>query len=191
MTQEEKFKIWDATNPEVKEVKAYLARMCGQTPLPLVYQTDDVQKKVVTTVLPDKKGNLVGILIDENTMLFLRAVTAKDIKQLLENSSICVLREPNVNALVKAQFTDFPNPRAATKQDIKLLDKKRADVLTTFDILDYHGVKLPKPCWEHLGRLNKGADVVERWDGDTRIDYYVEAYGDLLVFADFNQSAEQ
>ena len=93
--------------------------------------------------------------------------------------------------MVKEQFTDFPNPRAATKQDIKLLDKKRADVLTTFDILDYHGVKLPKLCWEHLGRLNKGADVVERWDGDTRIDYYVEAYGDLLVFADFNQSAEQ
>lgn len=191
MKQEEKFAIWDATHPEVREVRAYLDRLCGKTPLPLVYQTEDADKKVVTDVLPDETANLVGILIDENTLMYLKAITAKDIKQLLENSSICVLRETNVNAWVKEQFTDFPNPRAATKQDIKLLDKKRADVLTTFDILDYHGVKLPKPCWEHLGRLNKGADVVERWDGDTRIDYYVEAYGDLLVFADFNQSAEQ
>lgn len=186
MTQQEKFEIWDATHPEVREVRAYLDRMCGKTPLPLVYQTEDVNKKVVTDVLPDEKANLVGILIDENTLMYLKAITAKDIKQLLENSSICVLRETNVNAWVKEQFTDFPNPRAATKQDIKLLDKKRADVLTTFDILDYHGVKLPKPCWEHLGRLNKGADVVERWDGDTRIDYYVEAYGDLLVFSDYS-----
>lgn len=191
MTQQEKFEIWDATHPEVKEVRAYLDRMCGKTPLPLVYFKTKEDVTVGRDVLPDKLANLVGILISEDTVMFLKAITARDIKQLLENSSICVLRETNVNALVKEQFTDFPNPRAATKQDIKLLDKKRADVLTTFDILDYHGVKLPKPCWEHLGRLNKGADVVERWDGDTRIDYYVEAYGDLLVFADFNQSAEQ
>jgi len=187
MTQKEKFAIWDATHPEVCEVRAYLARMCGKTPLPLVYfNKEENSKTVVYDVLSDKLANLVGILIDENTVMFLKAITAKDIKQLLENSSICVLRETNVNDWVKEQFNDFSNPRAATKQDIKLLDKKREDALTTFDILDYHGVKLPKPSWEYLGRLNKGADVVERWDGSTKIDYYVETYGDLLVFADFS-----
>lgn len=59
MTQDEKFAIWDATHPEVKEVREYLDRLCGKTPLPLVYlYPKEHYSRVVTDVLPEEKKTL-------------------------------------------------------------------------------------------------------------------------------------
>ena len=188
MTKEEKFAIWDATHPEVCEVRAYLDRLCGTTPLPLVFATKDGYK-VTKDFFADKMqetSNLVGILLNENTVLHLEAFSKEDCNQLMKSFSGCVLREGDINAWIKGKFTDFSGIRVATEHDIKLLDKKRADVLTTFDILGYHGVKLPKPCWECLGWLRINDSTVQYWDGGAEIYHYLKTYGDLLIFSDFS-----
>jgi len=190
MTQEEKFAIWDATHPEVREVRAYLDRMCGKTPLPLVYLYPKEQcSKVVTDFLPEEKDHLVGILINENTMLYLRAVTFKDMKCVIGDRLLSDIRENDVNNFVKKQFTNMPHIRVATKKDVALVDKVHSKLFTTLEILDYHGIKLPKPCWEHLGRTVKNSNFINYWDGEALLYYYLKDYGDLLVFSDYTDDS--
>jgi len=185
MTQKEKFEVWDATHPEVKEVRAYLDRLCGKTPLPLVYlYQEENSSKVVTDVLPDEKDHLVGILLNEKTVLYLKAFTKNDFYSLYDRDSVYDAIEQDINSWIKKQFTVLPNAHAATKQDIELLYKKEANILTTMEILDYHGIKLPR--WKYLGWLNKGAHDIEDSEGVTRIYYFLESDGDLLVFSDYS-----
>ena len=189
MTQDEKFAIWDATHPEVKEVRAYLDRLCGKTPLPLVYlYPKEHYSRVVTDVLPEEKDHLAGILLNENTVLYLKAFTKKDFKSLFDKDSVDNATEQCISAWVKSQFSTLPNARAATKQDIELLYKKGERVLTTMEILDYHGIKLPR--WKYLGWLNKGSYEIEDSEGSARIYHFLEVYGDLLIFSDYSADDE-
>ena len=184
MTKEEKFAIWDVTHPEVKEVRAYLDRLCGKTPLPLVYLSEETHQRVITDVLPEEKDHLIGILLNENTVLYLKAFTKDDFKSLYDRVSVNNATEQDISAWVERQFTTLPNARAATEQDIELLYKKGERVLTTMEILDYHGIKLPR--WKYLGWLNKGSYEIEDSEGSARIYYFLEDDGDLLIFSDYS-----
>ena len=56
------------------------------------------------------------------------------------------------------------------------------------EILDYHGIKLPR--WKYLGWLNKGSYEIEDSEGSARIYYFLEVYGDLLIFSDYSADDE-
>lgn len=186
MTQQEKFEIWDATHPEIKEVRAYLDRMCGKTPLPLLYLNPRENKANVTRdVLIEEKDRLVGIFLDENTVVYLKSLTKDSISSLYEGDAVWGLTDKEVKAWVKNHFTDLPNVRAATKKDIKLLNNKRHLFSTTLEILQYHHLDTPHLSSTHLGWIKDNAYTVEHWDGETRIFYYLEHCGDLLVFSDY------
>jgi len=183
MKLEEKFEIWDATHPKIKEVRMYLDRLCGKTPLSLLY-IEPKGKCVTKSILPKEKGYLVGIFINKTSILCLKSLTKNDLKSLCDNGSTECVTEIEVNAWVKKQFADYSNAHVATMADIKLLDDKHDAVLTTLAILKYHHVKLPKLCWEQLSWLEKGADTVDNYEGKTKIWYYLRTYGDLLVFSE-------
>lgn len=186
MTQQEKFEIWDATHPEVKEVRAYLDRICGKTPLPLLYlYPKEVDRKITQDVLVEEKDRLVGILLNENTVVYLRALTKDDISSLYEGDAVWSVTDKEIKAWVKNHFTDLPNVRAATEKDIKLLSLKRSAFSVTLDILQYHGLNVPRPSFTHLGWIKDNSYVIKHWEGETRIFYYLESSGDLLVFSDY------
>lgn len=187
MKQTENFATRDGAEPEIMDMQAYLNRTGGKMPLPLLYLEEN-GGQVTTEFLPKKKDRLVGILLDENTVVYLKALTKDVIKALYDGNAANSITEKNVTAWVKNHFTDLPNARAATAQDIALLDRKRLAFFITLECLDYYSVSTPTPLRTHMGWLEKGADCIKHWDGGSKIWYYLEYYGDLLVFSDHTEN---
>lgn len=196
MTLDEKLAILEVIKPTEEEVRFYFDRLYANTPLPLLYVEPD-GKSVAKSVLPKKVDYLTGIFINENTIVYLKSLTKDDLGSLCNGGSIDYITEEDVATWVKKNFTALPNPRAATEDDIKILEKNHIckNFSTTLETLRYHGIKTPKPSG---GWIEKGFSYVEFYDGKALIRSYLDA-SDLLVFADYEpainsqffQSAEQ
>ena len=187
MTLQEKFEIWDTTHPKIEEMRAYLDRLCGKMPLPLFYATEDGEK-LTTDFLPDEKDRLIGILLDENTLLHIKPLAFEDARCLIGDRLFSDIRENDVNYWLKKQFADIPDIHVATEKDIALVNKVCSKLSATLEALDYHGVKIPKPCWGHLGWVEKNSSFVKYWDGQSVLYYYLKDDGDLLVFSSYKKS---
>ncbi len=142
MKQEELFEIFDAMHPSVEDIRAYLEKMCRQIPLPLLCEGGAYTK---WSDLANKKENFFGVLLDEETMLYLRALSFDDAKDCDEFS---------IDAWINEHFTLFPS-RAATQQDISKIKENRSKLEETFAILDYHGIKTPNIGWGRLDWLKQ------------------------------------
>ena len=175
MTLEEKFEILNAMHLDVWEIRKYLKQRCSQIPLPLLYKPEDLNYGVHSdwnNVLAGEKANLVGVLLDENTMLYLKSLTLNDL-----NDNFCI------DAWIEKQFTLFPS-RAATEQDIPKIKENRSKLEETFEILDYHGIKTPKLCWDELVWLGEDGTFHKTW-GRTAIPYYLQNYGEFPILSTF------
>ncbi len=62
MKKHEKFKVFDACQPTVSEVKEYLERISGEAPFNLIFVKDG--KKNITNKLKKDLGELEGVIID-------------------------------------------------------------------------------------------------------------------------------
>ena len=180
MKTEEKFKIWDATNPTIGEVEAYLALLCGNTPLQLVYKTADNKFLFVNEVIP--KANFIGIVV-KDMVLFARGFSKSDIplgKQDLSVQFIC--------KWIRATPLYSENAHPIYENDVKLLYNNFNDFLTTMKILSYHKVKMPEiKYYDEIAWVKAPTDENSKDyfcthdDGGARLDYYLEMYGDILI----------
>lgn len=186
MNRNEKFAVWDATHPQIAEVKAYLDRLCGKTPLNLVYK-DGNDLIVNNQIKPKQLKQLVGILLDDETVLHLRAFTYDDAKPLLDGDSGNISTRMVV-AWVSSQMATFSNARPAQEADIKLLDRHKDKLKTTLEVLDYHGVKLPKFGKNGQVWLSTNPDSVfcKHWNGEGRLEYYLQWFCDILIFSTYH-----
>lgn len=178
MTQEEKFKIWDATSPEIREVKEYLNRLCGQTPLKLVFRNAEQKPVCSNTILADH--TFVGILVSK-TVFFARGYTVKEVSkdpsgELKEVFAKDIFQWVQNNPLFP------PNSRPILENDRRLLAHYAKDLHNTLEILKYHNLKMPYFRHE-IGWLQGNDESVSvlHFDGSTRLNYYLAGYGDIWI----------
>ena len=185
MNRNEKFAVWDATHPQIIEVKEYLDRLCGKTPLNLVYK--DGNDLIVTNQIKQKKlQQLVGILLNDETVLHLRAFTYDDAKPLFGTEGDIDTR--TICTWVSSQMATFSNARPAQEADIKMLDRHKDKLKTTLEVLDYHGVKLPKFGKNGQVWLSANPDSVfcKHRNGESRLEYYLQWFCDILIFSTYH-----
>lgn len=180
MKTEEKFKIWDATSPSISEVEAYLDRLCGKTPLQLIYKTTDNKFLYVNEVIAN--GNFIGIVIND-MVLYAKSFNKQDIppgKQDLAVKFIC--------RWIAANPLYSENAHPVYKNDVRLLEGNFNDFITTMKILKYHKVKIPEiKYYDMIAWVKPATDensndyFCSHDDGGARLDHYLEMYGDILI----------
>lgn len=182
MTREEIFRILDAMKPEIVDIKAYLDRMCGVSPLCLVSQKNG--KFQVSNKL-ENIADIIGIMLsDDKSFLCLRPVTIKDF-MTLEKSD-----EPAGALVQKFIKATYPaNSRAATQDDVLQLERDLGKLWKAFSMLIYHG-RNELPRLERLGWLDESLQYIEQWEATTKLDYFLEMCGDILVITDYQPSAD-
>ena len=186
MRKEEKFKIWDATSPDVSEVREYLDRLCGTTPLPLVFKAEDGK-----FLYDNQIHNLpfVGILI-EDTIFYARGFSNRD--RYDKNSCSLLYRDLSVGDIenwIKQNIDTFASDaHPVYEQDAVLLHKHRDKLLQTIKILDYHRIsgkdmRLPKLHDTLIPWVKKNPSSISVYhlDGMTRTSFFLEVFGDLWV----------
>lgn len=174
MNLQEKFKIWDATSPTVTEVKAYLNRLCGKTPLTLVYKRPDGKVLRTDKVETDKK--FIGIMI-EDTVFFARGFTRADITE--EQKDVCAA---DIRAWTKVnpEFPPFSYP--VTETECLLLAAHREELDTTVECLAWHNLSMPRFSKNlGVGWLCEENTDCRHEDGDTCLSRYLEMYGDIWI----------
>lgn len=178
MKQEEKFKIWDATEPTVAEVKEYLNRLCGQTPLQLVFRNQKKELVYSDTILTDH--TFVGILVSQ-TIFFARGYTAEDAAKD-EQGELKEVYAKDVFSWVENNPLFPPNSRPLLKSDRELLSHYDKELLNTLAILEYHRLKMPYYRYD-IGWLEGNDDSVFLTDnnGETRLNYFLQCYGDIWI----------
>ncbi len=199
MTQEEKFKIWDATKPSIAEVGIYLNRLRGKQPdcktsLPLVYYKSH-KRFVRKCYLPDNKRHLYGILLNDSLMLSLKAITRRNIDSVMAYAEKEIAKgawdakklsttEAKINLWVMDHCSAVFAAMAAYDDDVEILQQHRNEVQQTFEVLRTHGVKVPTIDWDCLAYINEG----ENYCQDSRRKYDIREYlntkGDLLILHD-------
>ena len=186
MNKEEKFKIWDATAPTVSEVREYLDRICGTTPLPLVFKTED-GKLLFDNQIRDYP--FVGILI-ENMIFYAKGFSNRD--RYDENGCTLLyhnLSVQDVENWVKQNIDAFaPDAHPVYENNAVLLYKHQDELRQTAEILEYHkpfkqDLRLPKLHKSLIPWFEEGTSstTVYHIDGETRSSYFLESFGDLWV----------
>ena len=178
MTQEEKFKIWDATSPEIREVKEYLNRLCGQTPLQLVFRNAGQTPVCSNTILA--AHTFVGILVSK-TVFFARGYTVKEVAKG-ERGVLKEVFAKDIFQWVQNNPLFPPNSRPMLEKDRRLLDHYAKDLYNTLEILKYHNLQMPYFRHE-IGWLQGNDDsvFVSYSDGETRLNCYLAGYGDIWI----------
>ena len=199
MKQEEKFKIWNATNPSVAEVWIYLNRLRGKQPdcktlLPLIYYKSG-QKFVCNSFLPDKKRHLYGIMLKKGCMLSLKAITKRNINAVMAFADKEIAKglwtakelaasEARINHWVIKHCSAVFCSMAAYNEDIENLKQQRDAVQQTLEVLRTHGVKIPDINWDCLVWLNEGENYCRSSRKKYDVREYLETKGDILIFQD-------
>ncbi|MCM1324451.1 MAG: hypothetical protein NC218_10020 [Acetobacter sp.] len=83
MTTDELFRVLDALNPSVEQMEAYLDRLCGNTPLELVYFKDN-QFTRSNSYRTDDANYLLGILFPNSKKIVLLKTINSDYSKLLD-----------------------------------------------------------------------------------------------------------
>lgn len=178
MTQEEKFKIWDATSPQITEVKEYLNRLCGKAPLQLVFRSP--QKELVYSYQILAEHTFVGILVSQ-TIFFAKGYTVEDAKKE-KKGELKEVYAKDVFNWVENNPLFPPNSRPLLKRDRQLLSHYNKELLNTLAVLEYHRLKMPYYRYD-IGWLEGNNDSIVLIDnnGETRLNYFLQCYGDIWI----------
>lgn len=186
MNKEEKFKIWDATFPSVSEVKEYLDRICGTTPLPLVFKTDN-GKFLFDNQIRDFP--FVGVLI-ENMIFYAKGFSSRD--RYEENGCTLLYHNLSVKDIdnwIKQNIDAFaPNAHPVYENNAVLLYKHQDELRQTAEILEYHqafkkDLRLPKLHQKLIPWFQEKPTSTDAYhiDGMTRASYFLESFGDFWI----------
>ena len=133
MKTNELFKIIDACNPSISQIKAYLERISGQTPeaFELVFKKDG--KLFNTSQIAANQGELIGFVFGK-TLFYFKALT----KEALENKKDFSLQDV-------LDFGKQLHPKASplTKEQILMVAKKAKSYANLCDRLSVFGYSIP------------------------------------------------
>ena len=195
MTTQEKFAVWDSTQPTLNEVEVYLERMKGNTPLQLVYRTSEGDI-VSNCYIPRLRTKLLGILLPEsNKLVRMATVDEKLFFTIPDKDDASVVRNgmrkymaklaANVN-YINARNVRIPI-RIINQNDMEKLSAHLSEFKKTLGVLKYNGVGIfDKVKLQHLAWSNSGLfchDV--RTAKIVLILDYVCQVGDMLVISDY------
>ncbi len=79
MEKKEIFRIFDACQPTVSQVKEYLKKMSAISPFELIFRKDG--KEIFTHEISNDSGELIGVIVDK-TIFYARTMTYKDAQAL-------------------------------------------------------------------------------------------------------------
>lgn len=170
----------DALNPSLSQVKDYLDRMCGVTPMELVYLKDG-EFVFSNSYDVHSADELFGFSIPNTKKIICRKTLNRDcIKQLdLENHATLA---QNIKDWLAREFYPF-KARVAVKNDIDVLYKHLGAFRATLETLQYKGVSLlPKlhhggPAW-----FRTKSGCCYDFDCISNLPHYLRCYGDILIF---------
>ncbi len=181
MNKEEKFKIWDATNPSILEVKEYLNRISAITPLQLVFKTQDG-----TLIFDNHIRNLpfIGVLI-ENIIFYAKGFSNQDGCDL-ESHDLTV---GDINNWIKQNIDAFaPNAHLAYENNAVLLYLHQDELRQIAEIFHYHqtfkkDLRLPKLHNRLIPWFKEKPNSTDAYhiDGITRASYFLEHFGDFWI----------
>ena len=174
MKRDELFRIWDATNPTFDDIKAYLDRFCGTTPLELAFKDKNGNIFYQNTI--DKNSVFLGVVVD-GTIFYSRGFTQDD---MYHKDGVSLRYEDlsvgDVTAWIRE--TDiFPKTAHLVREvDCAKLEANRQDFTTTVKILKHHGIEMPKFCryiyWFNTEYLS--STTAHYWDGHCTMQYYLD-----------------
>lgn len=179
MEKEEIFRIFDACQPTIAQVREYLEKISKESPLELVFRKNG--KDSITKKIDRNMGELVGIVVG-TTIFYTKVMTWNDVKFM--NSE--------VTAKDVFAFGQKIHPKAIPLNDtvIEILREKRRVFLQIAEMLELSG--FPKTYTQ------KKYLLFNQKDKDTRsiycntesnhnalisISYFLKNYGDIYFFA--------
>ena len=184
MTKEEKFKIWDCTNPTADEVLHYWQRLTGRTPLSLIYY--DAQKRHcfrMKKFLPEKASFLFGIMLPNTTKIVRLTPISKT------NSDFCAKHRTPFYIITwfNKKFCTNVKSWVASENEIKILKNYQKDFEATIDVLKHFGIcDVPQINWDFIAWMNDNSLTCKYENGEIKLQQYLLNYGDLLVFTNWN-----
>lgn len=131
MEKQELFRVFDACQPTVAQVREYLERISGYSPFALVFNKNG--EEIVTNQLEQNKGQLVGVII-ESTIFYTQVMSKKD------NPKDKRLSCRDVFAF---GYKIDPTARPMKTKDLKLLNKYRKEYSKLFDMVQIFDYFLP------------------------------------------------
>ncbi|MBR1840949.1 MAG: hypothetical protein IJ778_02340 [Alphaproteobacteria bacterium] len=195
MTTQEKFAVWDSTQPTLAEIEAYLERMRGDTPLKLVYRTSDGDI-VNNHYISRFRAEFLGILLPEsNKLVRMKTLDTKLFLAIPNREDVSVVRNgmrkymakltTNIN-YIDAKGIRIPI-RIANQGDMEKLNAHLQEFEKTLSVLKYYGINVfDRVKLQHLAWSNSGlfchdmltSKVVPIWE-------YIREVGDMLIFSDY------
>lgn len=178
MEKEEIFRIFDACQPTVAQVKEYLERISKESPFDLIFCKDG--KETITKKIAYDLGELIGIVVEKN-IFYTKPLTKSDISCLDDITAHDVFafgKKIHAKALPLNQKT------------ISLIEKHYNDFLQLADMLDVYGY--PKVYTQQQFLLIDDFDkntfgqyykICSGCDGATLIRYFLKKYGDIYFYA--------
>lgn len=183
MTKDELFRVMDALNPSLSDVRDYLDRMCGVTPMELVYLKDG--KFVFSNSYEANSADeLFGFSIPDTKKIICRKTLNRDCIKKLDLENHATLAQ-NIQDWLVREFYPF-KARTAQEKDIDVFYKHRGAFRETLEILQYKGVsELPKPNHVFPAWFRAKIGVCSDFNGMSNLPHYLRCYGDILIFVDF------
>ncbi len=174
MKRDELFRIWDATNPTFDDIKAYLDRFCGTTPLELAFKDKNGNIFYQNTI--DKNSVFLGIVVD-GTIFYSRGFTKDD---MYHKDGVSLQYEDlsvgDVTAWIKKAAFFPQTAHLVSEVDRQKLDRNWHDFMTTVKILKHHGIEMPKFVSEifWFNTDNPNSCFAHDSDGNCKMQYYLD-----------------
>ncbi len=179
MEKEELFRIFDACQPTVTQVREYLKRISDISPFDLIFRKDG--KETITKKIAPNMGELVGIVVEKN-VFFVKPMSFDDVKDL--------------NAPVTAETVfDFGKKIYSkaiplNENVIQLLKKNKNTFLQVAEILEIHGYSKQYTQDQYLlfstvnnKSFGDGFDFDIGYVGEVNISYFLESHGNIYFYA--------
>lgn len=178
MQKEEIFRVFDACQPTVAQVKEYLERISGVSPFDLIFKKDG--KEYFSKKIAPDMGELVGVVVDK-TVFYVKPLTFDDVKDLPMPIMAQTVFDFGEKIYAKAK----PWDDAA----LNVLALHRNDLLLLSDMLVVFGYA---PCFKQekflllkrdSGKFGQYFNFSFVCDGETDIVHFLRFYGNIYFYA--------
>lgn len=178
MQKEEIFRIFDACQPTVTEVKEYLERISSNSPFDLIFVKDG--KETFTKKIARNMGELVGIVVG-TTIFYAKPMTFDDVKD-----------KDIVSTDIVFAFGQKIHPKAfpLNEKAIKILQENRHIFLQIAEMLEFS--RYPDPYSQKQYLLldqndNKTDGLFFDFESNiqnfTDIAHFLKNYGNIYFYA--------
>ena len=181
MEKEEIFRVFDACQPTVAQVREYLEKISSDSPFDLIFRKDG--KEYFSKKITPNMGELVGIVVDK-TIFYVQPLTFDNLKDLPMPVTTEVVFNFGKNIHVNAKpWNEYAlNVFVANYHDLLCLSDKLA-VFGYPSCFNQDKYLLLKNDGGHCGQYwyTHSGDV--GLDGETNIAHFLGNYGNIYFYA--------